>query len=66
MQCLERGDEIPKTLDTIPVYVIRKADLKQKLELKILAEANFIRDLKVPWNLDAQARAVNAYYEESL
>jgi hypothetical protein len=64
MQCLERDAEVPKTLDAIPVYVIRKADLKQKLELKILAEANFIRDLKVPWNLDAQARAVNGYYEE--
>jgi hypothetical protein len=45
------------------VLVIRKADLTHTLELKILAEANFIPDLKIAWSLDAQARAVEQYYD---
>jgi len=60
----ECGEKQPDCLSQIPVDVIRKADLKGDLELKILAEANFIPDLKVPWPLDAQARAVDAYYEQ--
>jgi len=64
MQCLEREKAIPEFLNQIPVQVIRKADLTDTLELKILAEANFIPDLKVPWPLDAQARAVEEYYKQ--
>lgn len=63
MQCVERGKPLPKSLSQIPVQVIRKADLTDTLELKILAEANFIPDLKVAWPLDAQARAVEDYYQ---
>ncbi len=64
IQCLERGKPVPESLNQIPVQVIRKADLTDTLELKILAEANFIPDLKVPWPLDAQARAVEEYYKQ--
>jgi len=66
MQYAEQNKILPESLSEIPVLVIRKADLKAEntLELKILAEANFIRDLKVPWPLDAQARAVEDYYEK--
>jgi ParB-like chromosome segregation protein Spo0J len=66
MQCAERNKIPPQSLSEIPVLVIRQADLKAEstLELKILAEANFIRDLKVPWPLDAQARAVEDYYQK--
>jgi len=64
MQCIERGKALPESLTEIPVQVIRKADLKHTLELKILAEANFIPDLKVAWSLDAQARAVEEYYRQ--
>jgi len=64
MQSAERGKGMPETLSQIPVQVIRKADLKDTLELKILAEANFIPDLKVAWPLDAQARAVEEYYHQ--
>ena len=64
MQCAENGEKSPESLSRIPVEVIRKADLKETLELKILAEANFIPDLKVPWPLDAQARAVDEYYQQ--
>jgi len=63
MQRAERGKSSPESLSQIPVQVIRKADLTETLELKILAEANFIPDLKVAWPLDAQARAVEEYYQ---
>jgi len=64
MQCVEREKTIPESLNQIPVQVIRKADLTDTLELKILAEANFIPDLKVTWPLDAQARALDDYYQK--
>ncbi len=63
IQCEERGKPLPESLSQIPVQIIRKADLTDTLELKILAEANFIPDLKVAWPLDAQARAVEEYYQ---
>ena len=63
MQYAASGEPAPESLSRIPVFVIRKADLKDNLELKILAEANFIPDLKIPWPLDAQARAVDEYYQ---
>lgn len=64
MQCNLRQQTPPSTLNDIPALIIRGADLSPELELKILAEANFIPDLKVAWPLDAQARAVESYYEE--
>jgi hypothetical protein len=64
MQRAEEGETLPGSLSRIPVQVIRRADLNETLELKILAEANFIPDLKVPWPLDAQARAVEEYYQQ--
>lgn len=64
MQHADCGMKLPEFLSKIPVLVIRKADLKDTLELKILAEANFIPDLKIPWPLDAQARAVEEYYRQ--
>jgi hypothetical protein len=62
MQCEASNERLSKELSEIPALIIRKRDLKDTLELKILAEANFIPDLKVPWPLDAQARAVDEYY----
>ncbi len=59
-----RPTDRPEVLAQIPVLVIREKDLTKELELKILAEANFIPSLKVPWPLDAQARAVDEYYRE--
>lgn len=61
-----KNETAPSVLQDIPVFVIREDDLSQILELKILAEANFIPDLKVSWPLDAQARAVETYYNELL
>jgi ParB-like chromosome segregation protein Spo0J len=64
IQAAHAGEKTPDSLAQIPVQVIRKADLSETLELKILAEANFIPDLKVAWPLDAQARAVEEYYQK--
>lgn len=64
MQRRKPDEKISEFLMKIPVHVIQKNDLKGSLELKILAEANFIPDLKVPWPLDAQARAVDEYYNK--
>lgn len=60
---LKRNKEIPEVLNEIPVWIIRKNDINHEVELKILAEANFIPDLKVAWPLDAQARAVEDFYK---
>lgn len=58
----KQGNEFPDVLTEIPVMVIRKKDITHEIELKILAEANFIKDLKEPWPLDAQARAIEDFY----
>lgn len=64
MRQKEKGLKLPESLSRIPVNVIRQTDLSATLELKILAEANFIPDLKVAWPLDAQARAVDDYVSQ--
>lgn len=64
VQCEESKTPVPEYLKKIPVLVIKKEDLTPTTELKILAEANFIPDLKVSWPLDAQARAVEDFYNE--
>jgi len=62
MQAEKNGLPFPSVLKKIPVLIIKKSDLSTPvMELKIIAEANFIPDLKVTWPLDAQARAVEAY-----
>jgi len=62
IQSAEKKKPISEVLQEIPVWVIKKEDLSETTELKILAEANFITDLQVKWPLDAQARAVDAFY----
>jgi hypothetical protein len=64
MQSRDRKRPIPTALLEIPALIIHKEDLTPTLELKILAEANFIKDLKVAWPLDAQARTVDDYYKQ--
>lgn len=61
IQSEKAKEPIPKVLLKIPVYIVLKKDLPKEKELKILTEENFIPDLKIPWPLDAQARAVREY-----
>jgi hypothetical protein len=56
------ADARPSALDRIPALVIRAADLTDRLRLKILAEANFLQDLKVPWSLDVKARLIYEFH----
>lgn len=58
----ENNRTLHDVISKIPVRVIRNADLNERLELKILAEANFLPDLKTAWPLEAQARIVEEYY----
>lgn len=57
----DKGEQLPTTLKKIPVQIIRREDLDEFLEIKILAEANFIPSLKIPWPLDAKARTLSDY-----
>ena len=60
------GKEVPEILNRIPALVIKEETLsKNNNELRIIAEANFLPDLKVPWPIDAQARVIRNYLEES-
>lgn len=64
IQSSKAKKNLPNCLSNIPVWVIKSSEVNNKTRIKILAEENFIRDLKLPWSLDAQARAVDDYYQE--
>jgi hypothetical protein len=63
LKAKEKGEVRPGMLDDIPVWVIKNNDVNKKLRLKILAEANFVSDYKVPWSLDVKADIINDYYK---
>ncbi len=54
---------IPDTLMKIPAMVIKAEEVDDRLRQKILAEANFVSDYKVPWTLDVKAKVINGYYQ---
>jgi len=58
--------EIPKVLNDIPVYVIKRNDVNERIQRKILAEANFIDDYKVPWSLDVKAKVIDDFYHSCI
>ena len=59
------GGARPAVLDRIPVWVIKSKDLfDHRTEQKILAEANFVSDYKVPWTLDVKARVIYNYFND--
>jgi len=53
-------------LTKIPVYLVKNKDLdaNPKIQRKILAEANFVKDLREPWTPDVKAKMVSEYYFE--
>lgn len=59
----KKTDEIEKILSEIPVHVIKRDEIKDKQINKILAEANYVDDLKVPWSADVKARVISDYYK---
>lgn len=61
-----KNKDIPKVLYDIPVYVIKKRDVDERTRQKILAEANFVEDWKVPWSLDVKAKVIGEFYEDCI
>lgn len=57
-------DEASEILNNIPTWIIKSGDLSVKRERKILAEANFVKDLKVPWTLDVKAMVIADLFKE--
>lgn len=53
-------------LDSIPVYIIKKKDVDERIKRKILAEANFVDDYKVPWTLDVKAKMIGDFYNSCI
>lgn len=54
----------PTVLDSIPVWVIKNRDIDSRMRQKILAEANFVSDYKVPWSLDVKAKVIYEYFND--
>lgn len=50
-------------LDRIPVWVIKMEDIDARRKIKILAEMNFVADLKMDWPDSVKARCVAELYE---
>lgn len=61
-----KNKDIPKVLYDIPVYVIKKRDVDERTQQKILAESNFVEDWKVPWSLDVKAKVIGEFYEDCI
>lgn len=58
--------ESASVLSKIPAIIIKSEDINERLQQKILAEANFVSDFKVPWTLDIRANVINKYYNTCL
>ena len=61
---LDEGGDMPRVLLDIPAMVIKKKDIDFRMRQKILAEANFVPDYKVPWTLDVKARVISEYFQD--
>lgn len=62
----EKKEPTPPVLNLLPVLIIKSADINERLKQKILAEANFVSDYKVPWTLDVKAKVINDYYQSCI
>lgn len=60
---LEKEGKASQFLTKIPALLIPTDQLDPEKELKILAEANFVDDCKVPWPLDVKAKMVAEHVE---
>jgi len=58
----EQDAQAPAVLTEIPVWVIKTSDVDDTIKQKILAEANFVPDYKVPWTLDVKAKVIADFY----
>lgn len=58
-----KSEEVEKILSEIPVHIIKSDEIEDKQKNKILAEANYVDDLKVPWSADVKAKVISDYYK---
>lgn len=63
---IKRRAQLPEVLRNIPAMVIKENDIDSRTRKKILAEANFVPDYKVPWTLDVKARVISDYLQDCL
>lgn len=57
------GKQVSSVLNSIPSWVIKKSQVDDTIKQKILAEANFVNDYKVPWPLKVKAQVIYDYYQ---
>jgi hypothetical protein len=62
----ENDEPRPLVLNRIPVWVIKAKTLNERKRTKILAEANFVTDLKLDWPLSVKARLVTQLFERCI
>jgi len=62
----KHGKPEPKVLSQIPVWAIKTKDINERTKQKILAEANFVEDYKVPWPLDVKAKIIDDFYKSCI
>lgn len=51
-------------LEKIPALIIKIKDIDDRIKQKILAEANFVDDLRVQWPLEVRAKVINELYHK--
>ena len=49
-------------LTNIPVFIIKSKDINKRIKQKILAEANFVDDLRIQWPLEVRANVISKFY----
>jgi len=62
----KKGKTCPRVLNEIPVFVIKRKDVDERTRQKILAEANFVEDYKVPWTLDVKAQVIDDFFQSCI
>lgn len=62
----KKGKPEPEVLSKITVWVIKTKDISERTKQKILAEANFVEDYKVPWPLDVKAKIIDDFYKSCI
>jgi hypothetical protein len=54
----------PDVLTKIPAFIIKTKDINERIEQKILAEANFVDDFRVRWPLEVRAKVISEFYHK--